>query len=45
MIFNKNKIIIAFIIIGISNNLDYREDDFYDGYDIINELIEEKDKN
>ena len=42
---NKDKDIKSFKITGISNNLDGSEDDYFDGYNIINDLIDEQEKN
>ena len=41
---NKDKVIKSFKITGISNNLDGSEDDYFDGYNVINDLIDEKEK-
>ena len=42
---NKEKIINSFKITGISNKLDGSENYFFDGYSVINKLIENKAEN
>ena len=41
---NKDKVIKSFKITLISNNLDDSEDDYFDGYNVINDLIDEQEK-
>ena len=42
---NKDKIFKFFKITWISNNFDGSEDDYFDGYNVINDLIDEQEKN